>query len=458
MATCTGNNCSSIPPIAQPQLTFYGSNGTVTNRIDGPGPGCNATQAFCYDGAGNLLNDGRMIIYTYDAEGRIVSLNGETYSYDAEGNRVAKYSGSTVMASYLLDLSNNQVTELNSAGTWMHSNLYAEGRLFATYEGPGESAPNTCHFHLTDWLGTKRMQTTSAGVNEEQCYSYPFGDALSCPGAADATEHHFTGKEHDSESGNDYFGARYLSSILGRWMSPDPTGLALAEAENPQSLNLYSYVQNNPLSVIDPDGLQVEPAARCGWIRCKLWPQIKNFFKGGGGGGGGNGGGGGGGNGGGWSSTPYPGKNLVNVEYPRAGFWIGGHTSVGIYDSDPTDTDYNDPHKAYGFTTVNQHWYVRTMLIVGWPFFKGYMEEDSKSPRSKKVVEYRYLSISDEGFYNAMDAIHHHSGYYRLWLLARNCANATEDVDHAAGAHRVPHHEIFWPHLFWFLSSFASSK
>lgn len=54
----------------------------------------------------------------------------------------------------------------------------------------------------------------------------------------------YTGKERDSESGNDDFGARYYASGMGRWMSPDPTGLALATAENPQSLNLYAYVNN----------------------------------------------------------------------------------------------------------------------------------------------------------------------------------------------------------------------
>jgi hypothetical protein len=48
----------------------------------------------------------------YDAESRIVSLNGQpTYLHDAEGRRVAKYSGSTTTAYYLLDLVGNQVTE-----------------------------------------------------------------------------------------------------------------------------------------------------------------------------------------------------------------------------------------------------------------------------------------------------------------------------------------------------------
>jgi len=62
-------------------------------------------------------------------------------------------------------------------------------------------------------------------------------------------------KERDTESGNDYFGARYYASSMGRFMSPDPSGLYLADPTNPQSLNLYSYVLNNPLKLVDPTGL-----------------------------------------------------------------------------------------------------------------------------------------------------------------------------------------------------------
>ncbi len=65
----------------------------------------------------------------------------------------------------------------------------------------------------------------------------------------------YTGKERDSESGNDYFGARYYASSMGRFMSPDPSGLYFADPTNPQSLNLYSYVRNNPLINIDPTGM-----------------------------------------------------------------------------------------------------------------------------------------------------------------------------------------------------------
>ena len=64
----------------------------------------------------------------------------------------------------------------------------------------------------------------------------------------------YAGKERDAESGNDYFGARYYASTMGRMMSPDPMGIWVADKTNPQSWNLYSYVMNNPLKFTDPSG------------------------------------------------------------------------------------------------------------------------------------------------------------------------------------------------------------
>jgi RHS repeat-associated protein len=68
----------------------------------------------------------------------------------------------------------------------------------------------------------------------------------------------FTGKERDAESGNDYFGARYYASTMGRFLSPDWSAkvepVPYAKLDNPQSLNLYTYMLDNPLSGVDPDG------------------------------------------------------------------------------------------------------------------------------------------------------------------------------------------------------------
>jgi RHS repeat-associated protein len=64
----------------------------------------------------------------------------------------------------------------------------------------------------------------------------------------------FTGKERDSETGLDYFGARYMSSAQGRFTSPDPSNMSV-DFWLPQSWNRYAYVGNNPFRYVDQNGL-----------------------------------------------------------------------------------------------------------------------------------------------------------------------------------------------------------
>jgi len=64
----------------------------------------------------------------------------------------------------------------------------------------------------------------------------------------------FTQKERDTETGLDYFGARYYASTQGRFTSVDPANITGRHVVNPQRWNLYVYVNNNPLALFDPDG------------------------------------------------------------------------------------------------------------------------------------------------------------------------------------------------------------
>ena len=134
--------------------------------------------------------------------------------------------------------------------------------LTATLPVPAEEG--TTYF-LADHLGTTQMELSSGGWPVWQGYFSPYGkelmqvDALGTQ-AADGTSMRFkfTGKERDTESGLDYFGARYYASSMGRWMSPDWSAKAepvpYAKLDNPQSLNLYTYGLNDPLSKADADG------------------------------------------------------------------------------------------------------------------------------------------------------------------------------------------------------------
>jgi RHS repeat-associated protein len=82
---------------------------------------------------------------------------------------------------------------------------------------------------------------------------YPFGGQRAVTSTSGNT-YKFTGKERDTESGLDYFGERYYGSSMGRFMSADPVIITRERLANPQQLNLYAYVANNPLRYIDPTG------------------------------------------------------------------------------------------------------------------------------------------------------------------------------------------------------------
>jgi RHS repeat-associated protein len=72
--------------------------------------------------------------------------------------------------------------------------------------------------------------------------------------SGEAIRQKFTSKERDNETGLDYFGARYYASTQGRFTSTDPAWIKLKTLLNPQDLNRYSYVANNPLKFADPTG------------------------------------------------------------------------------------------------------------------------------------------------------------------------------------------------------------
>jgi RHS repeat-associated protein len=169
----------------------------------------------------------------------------------------------------------NQDVEYDGSGNWIHDNIFADGVLTATYwnnTAQGGTPTNpvpSLSYDFVDWVGTKRVQMNGSAQVEAYWTSDPFGNYLTPYGSGlDATEHHFTSQERDwetgngptssgvQETGNDYFGARYYASTMGRFMSPDPSQLDYADQTNPQSLNLYSYVRNNPLINTDPSGME----------------------------------------------------------------------------------------------------------------------------------------------------------------------------------------------------------
>jgi RHS repeat-associated protein len=152
---------------------------------------------------------------------------------------------------FLYDQSGRMVQRFN--GTLWQGNIYVGGRHLLE-DGGGTN------FSHSDWLGTERVRTTNTGTVCESIASLPFGDGQTTTGACyHSSPVHFTGKERDSESGLDTFGARYNSSSLGPFLSADPKHLS-THLLDPQTFNRYAYTRNNPLAYVDPDGRDFEKA------------------------------------------------------------------------------------------------------------------------------------------------------------------------------------------------------
>src|SRR5712692_3297205 len=117
--------------------------------------------------------------------------------------------------------------------------------------GPGFSqASGEVSYYHTDHLGSVRMVTDAQGA-AVRVYNYlPYGEEVT---AAETDPFGFTGKRRDTETGLDYFDARFYDSGLGRFLSVDPARESIDEA-SPHTWNRYTYANNNPLLFVDPDG------------------------------------------------------------------------------------------------------------------------------------------------------------------------------------------------------------
>ena len=145
--------------------------------------------------------------------------------------------------------------------SWLSPNNFGdEGRIYWDGQQVAYRANDgTTYFDHQDTLGTERMRTNYAGSGGSSYVSLPWGDGYSATvnsSGADQDNAHFAGLERDAESGTEHAQFRNYTSRQGRWLSPDPyTGSY--DLTNPQSMNRYAYVLNNPMSMLDPSGLVV---------------------------------------------------------------------------------------------------------------------------------------------------------------------------------------------------------
>ena len=166
--------------------------------------------------------------------------------------------------------------ETDGAGNFQYRYIFFNGMRVSR-----EEANDSVDHYGLDALGNVRFVYGHNGSWDVSDY-YPFGGERVLQSQTGNT-YKFTGKERDSESGLDNFGARFDSSSFGRFMSPDwagyPEAVPYAELTDPRSLNLYSYTQNNPLNMVDYDGHDdiPNPAAKCGLL-CRIATFIASLF------------------------------------------------------------------------------------------------------------------------------------------------------------------------------------
>jgi RHS repeat-associated protein len=204
----------------------------------------NQVSGFSYDAAGNQTGIPGGGSYTYDAENHLVSTAGVNYTYDGDGERIEKSNGEI----YWYTSGGETLDETDLSGNLTSEYVFFGGARIARRDGSGN-----VFYYLADHLGSSREIVQTGQTTP--CYDadfYPFGGERAYTNTCQQN-YKFTGKERDPESGLDNFEARYYGSSIGRFMSADDpfVGWNLAD---PQSLNLYAYVQDNPVNDVDPTG------------------------------------------------------------------------------------------------------------------------------------------------------------------------------------------------------------
>jgi RHS repeat-associated protein len=222
------------------QWTPNGLN-QLTAQSAGPEAG-----AYTHDLDGNLLADNTRT-YQWDAENRLVGVTGPfgtvTWEYDAFSRRVKQHDTAPAGPEIVRDLIWEGLSIIESRNQ-------ATGEI-RRYYGNGEerqlAAAVTRLHYSTDHLGSIRELTDATGTIRAR-YDYdPYGNVTKLSGNLD-TDFAYTGHYYHAASGLHLAPYRGYNPRLGRWLSRDPI-------EEEGGLNLYGYVLNDPVNVLDPLGL-----------------------------------------------------------------------------------------------------------------------------------------------------------------------------------------------------------
>ncbi len=205
-----------------------------------------------------------MFNYNYDDFHNLTSISSQAaganlaeFTYDGDGKRVSKKSAQTTIYHY--DLAGRLLSETKPDGTPLNDYVYLNGKLVARV-GPTPAYP--VHYYHTDQAETPLAMTDSGGEVVWRAVYKPFGDEHEVVEIPASNDNRFHTSKKDTETGLNYFGARYMASPVGRFIAPDPIGAVNPHngqiideiTHDPKRLNFYSYGSNNPYKYTDPDG------------------------------------------------------------------------------------------------------------------------------------------------------------------------------------------------------------
>ena len=260
----------------------YDDNGNRTN--DGYVTGENnqllsdGTYNYEYDAEGNRVKQneiatGDVTEYQWDYRNRLTSvvtfdsddnvISDSDYTYDAFNRRTVKSvdgdgdgAGETVVERYVLDGEHIALTfdgEGNLTERFLHGTEVDQ--VIAQ-----ENAGSEVLWALVDHQDSVKMLLDNDGSLVSNITYDAFGGITVETNPDVNFRFGYTGREHDDETGLDYYGARYRDSSIGRFISEDTIGFAAGD------FNLYRYTFNSPLNYTDPSGNSVLPVVAVGAI------------------------------------------------------------------------------------------------------------------------------------------------------------------------------------------------
>jgi len=252
-----------------------------------------ADEAFSYDGVGNRLTSADTTgQWSYNANNELTGQDNVTYEYDANGNMVKKTTGATVtsyvynledrlyqvwsgevetgdlIAEYYYDPFGRRLwKQVGGTRTYYH---YSDEGLIAEFDGSGAEIKtygykpgslwttdplfmkigSQYYFYHNDHLGTPQKMTDVSGATVWSVKYESFGKATVDAASSVENNLRFPGQYYDAETGLHYNWFRYYEPGTGRYFRVDPIGFW-------GGVNFYIYCLNNPLILVDPDGLIV---------------------------------------------------------------------------------------------------------------------------------------------------------------------------------------------------------